>query len=167
MSTITDQIKSHPTEVVTEIYQEDIHRLLRFMYRDDSVIEESVETIAQYVKQLHIFNELKQKQQNSLMAQLSELIKRLVTWCQANAEQLSMPYLAWPERQESANFEVYFFAVQNSNQYNEEFSRNLTRLEIEIEDSMQFSSVDLRVMELPKMNEKDVCEFAQIYTSHA
>jgi hypothetical protein len=153
------EITSAISTNVTEIFQEDILKTLRFIYRDGGVIEETAEEVAHNVRQLHTYKETEVKLKKSLENQFTLLSKRLMEWCEVNSANLFTA--CWVP----IKSEVYFFAVQNSNAYSEEFSRNLTRLEIEVEDSEQFFLITMKVLELPKMDEKSVHEFVSNYTS--
>jgi hypothetical protein len=148
-----------------DLYEEDGARKLRFIFRNGEVVDESAETVAHYIKQLHTLRGSKEKQKESIAHQIALLSERLTQWCRDNSAHLFMPYLALSDVKDASNLEVYFFAVQNSNEHNEDFSRNLTRLEMEIEDSTLFSTIDLKVMELPKMDEDAVRKFMQDYTT--
>ena len=146
---------------VTEIFQEDIHRTLRVIYRDGDVIEQSAEEIAHAIQQLRIHKESEAKWKKGLESQFSSLLERLSEWCRVNSANLSMACCV-PSKSYST---VHFFAVQNSNAYNQEFSQNLTRLEIEVEDSEQFCLISMKVLELPQMGEESVHKFIANYTS--
>ena len=154
------QATSRPV-VPTEIYQEDVHKMLRILYRNGEVVEVTAEEIANDIKQLRIYKETEEKLKRSLETQLSSLSKRLVEWCEANSSNLFMACCVPVKNYKR----LYFLAVQNSNAYNEEFSRNLTKLEIEIEDSEQFCHINMKVLELPKMDEKGIYEFVYNYTA--
>jgi len=148
---LQETVSSNPLDVI-EIHQEDIHRQCRIIYRNGDVIEKTSEEVADDVKKLCILREL----------QFSSLFKRLTEWCKVNPDNLLM---ACCERSEDYS-KAYFFAVQNSNAYCKEFSRSLTRLEIEVEDSEKFNLINLKVFELPEMDEDTMQKFVANYTSN-
>ena len=155
-----------PTSVGTaEVYQEDVHKIIRILYRDGSKIEETAEGVANIVKQSHIYRVALEKMRKTIETQLWELSNRILQWCNDNSEHLFCGIMAYSEEPRKNCFDVHFFAIQNSNHYNDEFSRNLTRLEIEIEDSEQFSWIDMKVLELPKMDEEHIQKFVHNFTS--
>ena len=87
------------------------------------------------------------------------LVHRCAEWCVGNREHLLMACYTLSDDCSA----VGFFAVQDSNQYNEVFSRSLTRLQMEVEDSEGYANMRLVVMELPKMDEASLREFASNY----
>ena len=141
---------SRPSNVI-EIHQEDVHRQCRIIYRNGDVIEKTSEEVANEIKQLQLLRDI----------QFSLLVERLTEWCKSNPENLLMACFV----PSSDHSRVYFFAVQTSNKYCHEFSRSLTRLEIEVEDSEQFNLINLKVLELPKMSEEDMHNFVVSYNS--
>jgi hypothetical protein len=160
----TDILRESPpshSSLTTEVFQEDVHRTLRVIYRDGGVIEKTHDEIAHDIQQLRIHRENEVKLKKGLENQFSLLIDRLKKWCEDNSDILSMACCV-PSVDYS---KVYFFAIQNNNAYNQEFSQNLTRLEIEVEDSEQFYLVNMKVLELPKMDEEAVQKFVNNYTS--
>jgi hypothetical protein len=83
--------------------------------------------------------------QNGLLKQqLSELCTRLKEWCVENQSELNAAYII--PRHEG----FLFLVVQKDNRYNTTFSRNLTLLENEIEESDNFSLIKFKVFEMPK-----------------
>jgi hypothetical protein len=106
--------------------------------------------------------ELKQKiNKKSLERQLSALFELLKEWSDVNSANLTMAMAHWVPQ----TSRVYFFAVQNTNTYDREFSQNLTQLEMDVEDSEQFDLVSMKVLELPKMSADVVCRVISNYTS--
>ena len=165
MTTTTIEVYQDTTSSsanLTEIYQEDVHKTLRIIYRDGNVVEKTAEEIANDIHQLRIYKETEEKLKRSLEIQLSQLSKRLMEWCKVNSSNLFMACCV-PVKNYSR---IFFIVVQNSNAYNEEFSRNLTRLEIEVEDSEKFCHINMKVMELPMMSEADIYNFVHNYTSN-
>ena len=145
-----------------EIHQEDDNRVLRILYYNGDVAETPPRDIADVIKRLHINRENEAKLRKNIETQLTRLIDRLAAWCHANAHHISMA--VWvPQDNYSV---IHFLVVQTDNVYNEGFSRNLTRLEIEIEDSEPFSHFIVKVMELPYMDEGSLDRFVQNYTSN-
>lgn len=144
---------------VSEIHQEYPHKKVQIIYRDGSKIEQSEEEVADAVRQSHVYKMSLDKMQKTIETQLYELSSRLQAWCNANAEHLSYGIVAYGGVSRKNCFDVHFFAVQNSNTYSDEFSENLSQLEIEVEDSEQFSFVDMKVLELPNMDEERIRKF--------
>ena len=154
-------IANEPLGVV-EIYQEDGDRVLRILYNDGDVVETTSGDIAGVIRRLHIHQENEEKLRKTFETQLTQLINRLTAWCHANTNNLSMA--CWvPQNNHSV---IHFLVVQADNAYSREFSRSLTQLEIEIEDSEQFSLFIVKVMELPYMDKDSVGRFVQNYTSN-
>jgi len=151
---------------VKDVYEEDgCTVIVRIFFRDGAVVEMTADELADDVRQQRIYKESVEKVQKSLESQFLALSKILEEWRQDNAEHLFRCVVAYPEVQQDCS-EVYFFAVQNSNEYNEKFSRNLTQLELNIENSEQFNRVNLKVLELPKMDMEQVKEFVNNYISN-
>ena len=121
---------------------------IQFTYRNGEAIGKTDEAIAHYAEQTHGLKKNK-RQRKSIEGQLTSLLVRVVEWSKDNSAHIFVSYLTLADSGQSANLEVHFFAVQNDNVYDAEFSRSLTRLEIEIENSTQFSLIRLKVMELP------------------
>jgi len=117
--------------------------------------------VADDVRHMRVYKKSTVGIQKSLESQFLALSKMLEEWRLDNAEHLLRCVVAYTETRDCPV--VYFFAVQNSNKYNMQFSRNLTLLEIKVEDSEHFDRVNLKVMELPKTDTDDVKKFAVNY----
>ena len=161
VETIQKSVANKPLGDI-EIHQEDDNRVLRILYYNGDVAETTPRDIADVIKRLHINRANEAKLRKNFETQLTRLIERLTAWCHANTQHISMA--VWvPQDNYSV---IHFLVVQNDNVYNEEFSRNLTRLEIEIEDSEPFSHFIVKVMELPHMDEGSIDQFVQNYASN-
>jgi len=148
------------TRGLAELHR-DTHQEIRIVYRDNRIIETTAKEIADEISGVRLREETETKLKKSLEIQYSALSARLRKWCHDNGEHLFFACQV-PSKDYS---EVHFFAVQNSNHYIEKFSRNLTRLEIEVEDSEKFSMISMKVLELAKMDEGAVQNFVSNYFS--
>jgi hypothetical protein len=110
--------------------KENLHNY-SIIYQDDKIINSDDSTTIQ--------NEL-------LKQQLLKLCEKLKDWCRENQSELSEAYII-PRREIAGGF--LFLTVQKDNKYNNRFSRNLTLLENEIEESDGFRLIDFKVFEMP------------------
>jgi len=151
---------------VKEVYEVDGGKVMvRILFRDGDVIEMTANELADDVRQQRIYRESIAKVQKSLDTQFIALSKLVENWRRSNSENLLRCVIAYSDTQCQNCSVVYFFAVQNSNEYNEKFSRSLTQLELDVENSEQFNMVNMKVLELPKMDLEQVKEFVNNYIS--
>jgi predicted O-linked N-acetylglucosamine transferase (SPINDLY family) len=152
------EIKSN-VDQKDKVYEEDLHKTYSVIYRDGMVIERTAEELAQATRTLITTREQTEKRRESLQQQLLKLYTTLKTWSQENQSELSATYIV-PRHEVIGGF--LFLAVQKDNKYNAEFSRNLTLLENEIEESNNFNLISLKVFEMPKISEETIQSFLPI-----
>jgi len=86
-----------------------------------------------------------------------KLGERLQEWCWEHSNEISEARLIWDVIQGK----LWFVVMKKDRCYSEDFARDLTQLEIDIEDSESFDGVDFSVMDFPNMP-KD--QFEQVTT---
>jgi hypothetical protein len=146
-------------DIKNQVYEEDLHKIYSVIYRDGVVIERTSEALASAVRELTVAREQSEKRNELLKRQLLKLYANLEKWCQENQSELSAAYII-PRHEIIGGF--LFLAVQKDNKYSNTFSRNLTLLENNIEESDDFSLINLKVFEMPKISEKTIQSFLTI-----
>jgi len=90
-----------------------------------------------------------QKERTRILGQVQQLEERLQDWCQEHASEISMACLVPSMIQNK----LWFVVMKKDRCYSQDFARELTKLEIDIEDSESFDSIELCVMDFPNMPE--------------
>jgi len=135
----------------SSIYEEDVHKKINIIFRDDSMITCTAEDIARAVRAVENASLQNEKLLARMLSQVRRLHEQLQNWCQTHGGAISTACLVPCVIQGK----LWFAVMKKDRNYSENFASDLSQLEMDIEDADSFDTITLRVMDFPKMSEAE------------